>query len=200
MNDRSQKLRSFYASFVAGGAHPRVQQAFAAVPREPFVGPGPWSVMGSSISYVTTPDDDPVFIYQDVLVALDASRGLNIGMPSAHAVWLAAVDLKAGETVLQVGVGSGYYSAIIAELVGREGRVHAYEIDRDLAARATDNLGTGRRSMFGPHRALLTICRRPMRSMSVLASRNPVGRGSMRCARVVACCFRCSRGAGLAAC
>jgi protein-L-isoaspartate(D-aspartate) O-methyltransferase len=96
--------------------------------------------MGSGISYVTTPDDDPVFIYQDVLVALDASRGLNIGMPSAHAVWLAAVDIKVGETVLQVGAGSGYYSAVIAELVGREGRVHAYEIDTSLAARATDNL------------------------------------------------------------
>ncbi|HEY8332409.1 MAG TPA: methyltransferase domain-containing protein [Tardiphaga sp.] len=117
-----------------------MQEAFAAVPREPFVGPGPWFVMGNAVRYAETPNDDPVFIYQDVLVALDVSRGLNIGSPSAHAVWLAAVDVKAGETVVQVGTGTGYYSAILAELVGDEGRVHAYEIDEDLAARAADNL------------------------------------------------------------
>lgn len=140
MNDRSQQLRSFYACLVAGDQSPRLQEAFAAVPREPFVGPGPWTVMGNAVRYAETPDDDPAFIYQDVLVALDVSRGLNIGSPSAHAMWLAAVEVKAGETVLQVGTGTGYCSAILAELVGDEGRVHAYEIDEDLAARAADNL------------------------------------------------------------
>jgi protein-L-isoaspartate(D-aspartate) O-methyltransferase len=39
-----------------------------------------------------------------------------------------------------VGAGTGYYSAILAELVGPEGRVLAFEIDAELAERAADNL------------------------------------------------------------
>jgi protein-L-isoaspartate(D-aspartate) O-methyltransferase len=140
MDDRSQTLRAFFANLVAGHRGDRIKQAFAAVPREAFVGQGPWLVMGSAFSYTTTPDDDPVFLYHDTLIALDAERGINIGMPSAHAMWLSAVDLKPGEAVLQIGGGSGYYSAILAELVGDNGRVHVYEIDSGLAARATDNL------------------------------------------------------------
>jgi protein-L-isoaspartate(D-aspartate) O-methyltransferase len=142
MDDRSEKLRLFYANLVcavAGAQDPRIEQAFAAVKREPFVGPGPWSIMAGK-GYVTTPDDDPAFIYQNTLVALDRARGINIGEPSSHALWLDAIALKQGETVLQVGVGSGYYTAIIAHLVGVGGRVHAYEIDPGLAAHASENL------------------------------------------------------------
>jgi protein-L-isoaspartate(D-aspartate) O-methyltransferase len=42
--------------------------------------------------------------------------------------------------VVQVGAGSGYYTAILAHLVGPDGRVYAYEIDEALAARARENL------------------------------------------------------------
>src|SRR5207253_6022769 len=80
------------------------------------------------------------FIYQNTLVALDSAQGLNIGMPSAHAYWLDGCELKQGESVLQVGVGTGYYTAILAQLVGSRGQVHAYEIDESLAARARGNL------------------------------------------------------------
>lgn len=140
--DRSAKLRSFFASLICSAARtrdPRIERAFAAVRREPFVGPGPWSIFTGE-GYVRTPDDDPAFIYQNTLVALDSERGINIGSPGAHAVWLDALALKEGETVLQVGAGTGYYTAIIAHLVGVAGRVHAYEIDAGLAARATENL------------------------------------------------------------
>jgi protein-L-isoaspartate(D-aspartate) O-methyltransferase len=143
MEDRSAKLRSFYASLICAAAKSRdvrLEQAFAAVKREPFAGPGPWSVSLGSHDYVKTPDDDPAFLYQNTLVALDRERGINIGSPSAHALWLDAVALKEGETVLQVGAGTGYYTAVIAHLVGIGGRVHAYEIDAGLAARACENL------------------------------------------------------------
>jgi protein-L-isoaspartate(D-aspartate) O-methyltransferase len=43
-------------------------------------------------------------------------------------------------TVIHVGAGTGYYTAILAHLVGPEGRVHAYEIEADIAARAAENL------------------------------------------------------------
>jgi protein-L-isoaspartate(D-aspartate) O-methyltransferase len=140
MEDRSKKLRSFFATLICTGRDPRIEQAFATIEREPFAGPGPWSIMNSTHTYVKTPDDDPAFIYQDTLVGLDTAFGLNIGLPSAHAFWLDAIHLKEGETVLQVGAGTGYYTAIIAHLVGLGGRVHAYEIDPGLAARASENL------------------------------------------------------------
>ncbi len=143
MEDRSEKLRSFYAELICAAAKlgdPRIEQAFRTVKREPFAGPGPWLITLGGHAYVKTADDDPAFLYQNVLLALDSERGINIGMPSAHAYWLGACEIKEGETVLQIGAGSGYYTAILAHLVGASGRVHAYEIDEGLAARARDNL------------------------------------------------------------
>ena len=149
--ERSAKLLAFYARYVArrGGARdPRIERAFAAVPREPFAGPPPWSVFAVSPwgagspepGYLRTPDGDPAFLYQDVLIALDPARGINIGEPSLHARCLDALAPAEGEAVLQVGAGSGYYTAILAHLVGSRGRVHAFEIDPALAARAARNL------------------------------------------------------------
>jgi protein-L-isoaspartate(D-aspartate) O-methyltransferase len=143
MSDRSTALRQFFAHFVTTLARarvPAIERAFAAVEREPFAGPGPWFVSVPGFGYIRTPNDDAAFLYQDTLIALDYARGLNIGQPSAHAMWLHALDLKEGESVLQVGAGSGYYTAILAHLVGASGRVLAYEIDADLAARAVENL------------------------------------------------------------
>jgi protein-L-isoaspartate(D-aspartate) O-methyltransferase len=143
MEDRSEYLHSFYASLVCAAAKvrdSRIEQAFRAVKREPFVGPGPWRITLGGHAYVMTPNDDPAFIYQNTLVALDSAQDLNIGMPSAHAYWLDGCELKEGETVLQVGVGTGYYTAILAQLVGSSGQVHAYEIDEKLADRARGNL------------------------------------------------------------
>ncbi len=143
MHDRSASLRTFFASYVAksGRAHdPRIERAFISVKREPFVGPGPWSIAIPGVGYIKTPDDDIAFIYQDTLVALDPSRGINIGQPSAHAGWLNALGPAEGESVIQVGAGSGYYTALLSHLVGASGTVNAYEIEQDLAARARVNL------------------------------------------------------------
>jgi protein-L-isoaspartate(D-aspartate) O-methyltransferase len=41
---------------------------------------------------------------------------------------------------MQVGAGTGYYSAVLAEIVGRKGRVVAVEYDAELASRAKMNL------------------------------------------------------------
>lgn len=152
MTDRTADLRTFYARYAtakAGVRDPRVEQAFAAVRREPFAGPGPWSVLalGADSSgptgrpgYAQTPTDNPAFLYQDTLIALDPARGINIGEPSLHALCLDALAVRDGDTVLHVGAGSGYYTALLAHLVGPTGRVHAYEIDPALADRAARNL------------------------------------------------------------
>lgn len=143
MDGRSNKYRAFYAQLICAAAKatdPRIEQAFRNVRREPFAGPGPWSISLGGHPYVVTPDDDPAFLYQNTLLALDPARGVNIGMPGAHAYWLGGCGVKEGETVLQIGAGTGYYTAILAELVGPNGRVYAYEIDERLAALARENL------------------------------------------------------------
>jgi len=139
-----EAVRSFYARFVTGQAGvPATEapliKAFAAVPREKFIGPGPWQAV-TKMGYVTIPSDDPVFLYQDFAVGLKPERQINNGQPSLHARCLAALQIKAGETLLHVGAGSGYYSAMLAELTGPSGSVIACEVDQALAARATANL------------------------------------------------------------
>lgn len=143
MDNRSDKFRAFYAQLICAAARiadPRIERAFRTVRREPFAGPGPWSISLGGHPYVMTPDDDAAFLYQNALLGLDPARGINIGMPSAHAYWLSGCGVKEGETVLQIGAGTGYYTAILAELVGPGGRVYAYEIDEGLAALAHENL------------------------------------------------------------
>jgi protein-L-isoaspartate(D-aspartate) O-methyltransferase len=53
-------------------------RAFAKVPREKFLGAGPWRIMAGQ-EYWTTEDDDPKHIYHNVLVAIDPVRQLNNG-------------------------------------------------------------------------------------------------------------------------
>lgn len=89
---------------------------------------------------MATPTCGRAYLYQNLLVALDRERGINIGEPRWHACWLAACSIKEAETVVQIGAGSGYYTAILAHLVGPDGRVYAYEIDEALGARANENL------------------------------------------------------------
>ena len=143
MDDRSAKYRAFFAQLICSAAKatdPRLERAFRTVRREPFAGPGPWSISFGGHPYVVTPDEDPAFLYQNALLALDPARGVNIGMPGAHAYWLSGTGVREGETVLQIGAGTGYYTAILAELAGPKGRVYAYEIDERLAGLARENL------------------------------------------------------------
>jgi protein-L-isoaspartate(D-aspartate) O-methyltransferase len=118
----------------------RVVDAFAAVPRERFVGPGPWRLRHFIDGYWTTPDADPRRLYHNVLVALDETRGLNVGEPGLWARHFDRLGIAAGSRVLQIGAGSGYFTAILAELAGPAGRVDGIEIDPALAAAAQRNL------------------------------------------------------------
>lgn len=49
------------------------------------------------------------------------------------------LNIKQGERVLQVGAGTGYYTAILAELVGARGRIHAVEFEKQLAKKTKVN-------------------------------------------------------------
>jgi len=118
----------------------RVVEAFAAVPRERFAGPGPWRLLHDGDGYWSTPDANPRWLYHNVLVALDEKRRLNIGGPSLWAFHFDRIGVRQGDRVLQIGAGSGYYAAILAELTGPSGRIDALEIDEDLAQAARRNL------------------------------------------------------------
>jgi protein-L-isoaspartate(D-aspartate) O-methyltransferase len=118
----------------------RLEGAFEAVPRELFLPPGPWHIATGSGGYIETPDADPRYLYQDVLVALDTERGINNGQPSAHARFMSTMAPQPGETVVHIGAGAGYYSAILSMLVAPGGKVAAFEIDERLAAAAKRNL------------------------------------------------------------
>lgn len=135
--------RAFYAeelraiAGITGGS--AVIRAFAKIQREKFLGPGPWTVRSLLGSY-RTPNKNPRWLYHDVLVSLNAAKGINNGSPAFWAFLFSHLDVKPGDRILQVGAGSGYYAAILAELVGRSGRVHAVEFDGRLARRAKTNL------------------------------------------------------------
>lgn len=139
------ELRTRYAHEIMtwsreqGRDNPRVETAFASVPREAFLTPPPWRIFAPG-GVMDAETSDPAKLYADVLVVLDRAKGINNGQPSLHAAWLSAVDPQPGDTVVQIGIGAGYYTAILAELVGPEGRVEAYEIDERLAGIARANL------------------------------------------------------------
>jgi protein-L-isoaspartate(D-aspartate) O-methyltransferase len=137
-------VRQFYAEELRAVANIQSEalvQAFAKVPREHFLGPGPWLVFspGSEVDW-TTPDADPSRLYHNLLVVIDAERQLNNGCPSFLALLIDELQLKSGEHVVHIGCGPGYYTAVMAEVVGAKGHVTAIEIDSELARRAQSNL------------------------------------------------------------
>jgi protein-L-isoaspartate(D-aspartate) O-methyltransferase len=119
--------------------------AFATVPREAFLRPGPWTVLADSDfmagpATCATPDADPARVCHNIVVAIDPGRQLFNGQPGTLGIWLDALDLVPGGRVLHVGCGLGYYTAVMAHCVGPTGRVVAFEVDESLAAEARTNL------------------------------------------------------------
>jgi protein-L-isoaspartate(D-aspartate) O-methyltransferase len=142
--ERLQAHRRLFADLITASAgipksDSRLADAMACVPRERFVGPGPWKIFTAS-GLIETPSDDPAFLYQDVVVSVAADRGINNGQPLLHAVCLAALNPEQGQQILHIGAGTGYYTALLSKLVGPAGSVTAYEIEQDLAQRAAINL------------------------------------------------------------
>jgi len=119
---------------VAGITNPSLTQAFASVERERFLGAPPWQIapqkglQGQQYRLTSEPRD----LYHDLVVALNGEKSLNSAQPSIMAVMLEGLNLQPGHCVAQIGSGSGYYTAILAECVGPQGMVQAYEIESDI--------------------------------------------------------------------
>ena len=147
-----ENCREFYAreiKFAANLITPGLVEAFAKVPREKFLGPGPWQIGSAEgramsvaglghLSYVTV--EDPRDLYHNVVISLDRAKDINNGQPGSLGRWIDALALKPGERAYHLGCGVGYYTAIMAEVVGPSGGVVALELQPDLAARANENL------------------------------------------------------------
>jgi protein-L-isoaspartate(D-aspartate) O-methyltransferase len=138
-------IRAAYARQILAAAvvdDDRLCAAFRETRREDFLGPPPWQIMRwfRGGDYVPAPDADPVYLYTDDLVGIVPERHLNNGQPSLHAHLMHQAAPAAGDHIVHVGTGSGYYTAILAHLAGPSGRVTGVEFDAELAARATANL------------------------------------------------------------
>jgi protein-L-isoaspartate(D-aspartate) O-methyltransferase len=138
MKTAIEAARKSYAEelrYLAHMSSPVLIAAFARVPRERFVGPGPWRILGRNENW-TTEDGDPRHVYHNVLIALDEAKGINNGQPSLWAHFLDQLGVRAGDHLLHLGCGTGYYTAILAEVAGPEGRITAVEIENAIAEMA----------------------------------------------------------------
>ena len=96
-------------------------EAFEAVPRHEFV---PAHLTEHAYS------DQP----------LPIGHGQTISAPSMIAIMLESLDVRRGDRVLEIGTGSGYNAALMAEIVGKEGEVFSIERIAALAEFGKSNL------------------------------------------------------------
>ena len=121
----------------------RLVDALATVPRERFLPRGPWHIRGVGDTggpARRTDDADPRHVYHDVAIAIDPDRNLYNGQPSLIARWIDELAITQGEHVLHIGCGGGYFTSLIAHVVGPAGRVDALDVDAELAVRARVSL------------------------------------------------------------
>lgn len=74
---------------------------------------------------------------------LPLPAGQTISQPSLVARMLSLLAVRPGQRVLDLGAGSGYVAALLAQLVGPHGRVVALERQGELYARARTVLPVG---------------------------------------------------------
>ena len=105
---------------------PRIIAALRAVPRHVFV-----------------PEASLEYSYQDTVVPVkyaDDELLSTLSQPSAIVVMLEQLQVGEGMRVLEIGTGTGYNAALLAELVGPNGQVTTVDIDEDLTRRARQAL------------------------------------------------------------
>ena len=104
----------------------RIEAAFRAVPRHRFL-PG------------LTAEE----AYRDQVVVTKRENGLPVSassQPSFMAVMLEQLGLEPGHRVLEIGTGTGYNAALMAEIVGEHGKVVTVDIDTEVVATARAGL------------------------------------------------------------
>lgn len=122
----------------------RIEIAFSKVARELFLAPPPWRILpfkpwGRPRSFHT---DNPSMLYHDCLVAIDEKSSINNGSPALWArIFCELVDWSNVRCILHRGCGRGYYTAVMAEIVGNSGQVAFADAREDLEEKARVALG-----------------------------------------------------------
>jgi protein-L-isoaspartate(D-aspartate) O-methyltransferase len=98
-----------------------VEQAFLSVHRENFV-----------------LDSQKRYAYLDR--PLDIGCQQTISAPHMVAIMVEAIDFSPGQTILEIGAGSGYHAAIVSQIIGDDGIVYSVERIPFLAKFAQTNL------------------------------------------------------------
>jgi len=84
--------------------------------------------------------EDIVRSAEDTPLPLDDEGLATISAPHAYLLSFRLLELAQGDSLVELGTGSGYGAALAAFVVGAEGRVRTFEIDPVLAAWAARNL------------------------------------------------------------
>ncbi|HSY24463.1 MAG TPA: hypothetical protein VK841_20190 [Polyangiaceae bacterium] len=103
----------------------RLLEALLEVGRERFVRP-----------------EDVVRSADDAPLGLDDRGFATVSAPHAYLLSYRLLRLAPGDTLVELGTGSGYGAALAAHVVGPEGRVLSFEIDAALVAWARAALDT----------------------------------------------------------
>lgn len=129
-NTSPVKLRDALVEKLMHGGNIRtalVEEAFRTVPRHCFV-PG-------------VPLDE---VYRDEAIITKRQNGVGISsssQPTIMAIMLEQLGLERGQRILEIGAGTGYNAALLAEIVGDGGEVVTVDLDEDTAAAARAHLG-----------------------------------------------------------
>ncbi|WP_020385149.1 methyltransferase, FxLD system [Kribbella catacumbae] len=137
-NDTATQLReALVDQLVANGTvrTPAIEAALRATPRHLFV---------PDFDLAEAYKDDAVYTKQD-------ANGVSISaasQPTIVAMMLEQQQAQPGQTILELGAGTGYNAALMATLVGPSGRVTTIDIDQDIVDGARRGLlATGHRNV-----------------------------------------------------
>src|SRR3546814_391948 len=103
---------------------PHVLAAMRNVPREAFL-----------------PDELAEFAYEDSALSIEA--GQTISQPYIVALMIDAAGIEPGDTVLEIGAGSGYAAAILGQIAEKVIAIERHEELAQLARDRMERLGYG---------------------------------------------------------
>jgi protein-L-isoaspartate(D-aspartate) O-methyltransferase len=107
---------------------PQVEAAFRAVPRHLFL-----------------PDVAVDEVYHDAAIVTKRVNDQPVSsssQPAIMAIMLEQLELKPGQRILEIGAGTGYNAALMAQIAGDAGRVITVDIDQDIVDDARQHLVT----------------------------------------------------------
>jgi protein-L-isoaspartate(D-aspartate) O-methyltransferase len=107
---------------------PSVAAAFATVPRHHFLPP-----QSRGRAYAVDEAIPTHFDHDGVPISSSSA-------PTIMAAMLEMLEAESGERVLEIGAGTGYNAALLAQLVGPRGRVVSIDVNPTVAAEADSNV------------------------------------------------------------